>query len=100
MLVYLSGPMSGLPGNNYAAFKAAAERLRSQGLSIINPAEITPPVVDPTWHDYLRADLKALLDCTHICLLPGWETSSGAHLELHIAHRLGLSIIHFEALSA
>ena len=40
----------------------------------------------------MRADIKALCDCTHLVLLPGWENSNGAHLELHIAHRIGLKV--------
>ena len=27
-----------------------------------------------------------------LALLPGWEDSSGAHLEVHLAHRLGMKV--------
>ena len=90
--VYLSGPMTGLPGLNFPAFNAAASALRAQGLEVVNPAELNP---DPTmsWEACMRADIKALCDCDTIALLPGWERSKGAHLEVHIAHRLGLQVI-------
>ncbi|MCB4365433.1 DUF550 domain-containing protein [Hydrogenophaga taeniospiralis] len=26
--------------------------------------------------------------------MPGWEGSKGAHLELHVAHRLGMKVMH------
>lgn len=89
--IYLSGPMTGLPEFNFPAFHAAAARLRALGLDVVNPAEINVET-GGDWHDYLKADIKALCDCTALALLPGWMQSNGAHLELHIAHRLGLRI--------
>lgn len=83
--------MTGLPELNFPAFASAARQLRSYGYDVVSPAEINP---DPTvpWHQCMRADIKALCDCDGIALLVGWEKSSGAQLELHIAHRLGLEI--------
>jgi hypothetical protein len=90
--VYLSGPMSGLPELNFPAFNAAAFRLRACGLQVTNPAEINPDGA-MTWEQCMRADIKALCDCEALALLPGWTESRGAHLELHLAHRLGLRIV-------
>ena len=89
--VYISGPMTGLPDLNFPAFHAAADRLRAAGFHAVNPAEINP---DPSadWNECMRADIKALCDCDALALLPGWTNSKGAHLELHIAHRIGLRI--------
>lgn len=89
--LYISGPMTGLPEFNFPAFYAAAAALRAKGLEVVNPAEINA-TTDGDWHQYLREDIKALCDCDGIVLLPGWEGSKGAHLELHVAHRLGLQI--------
>lgn len=89
--IYISGPMTGLPECNFPAFHAAANALRARGYAVENPAEINT-ATDGDWHIYLRADIKALCDCDALVLLPGWERSQGAHLELHIAHRLGLEI--------
>lgn len=91
--IYISGPMTGLPGNNAAAFFAAAYSLSAAGHRPVNPVEVAahlPP--DASWHAFMRADIKALCDCDALALLPGWERSAGAQLELHIAHRLGLEI--------
>ena len=114
MKIYLSGPMSGLPENNYPAFHAAARRLRAEGHLVVNPAEIhphgwlrrlrggqirrvlkvlrlvrgNPPA--PTWVDYMRADVRALLECDVIATLPGWEQSRGARIEVSIAEELGM----------
>lgn len=41
----------------------------------------------------MRNDLKALLDCDALALLDGWQQSAGAHLEMHVAHRVGMEIV-------
>lgn len=89
--VYLSGPMSHLPDLNFPAFHAAARSLRKAGFDVTNPAEIN---VDngQSWKACMRADIQALCECDSLALLPGWENSEGAHLELHIAHRVGISV--------
>ena len=91
-LIYLSGPMTGIPGLNFPAFHAEAARLRALGYSVENPAELNPDP-DVPWHACMRADLKALLDCDAVALLPGWQKSVGAHLEMHVAHRVGIEIV-------
>lgn len=96
--LYLSGPMTGLPDLNMPAFHAAAARLRAAGYTVVNPAEInSDPAAD--WHACMRADIKALCDCDAIALMPQWGQSKGAHLELHIAHRLGLEVYTVEELA-
>lgn len=89
--IYLSGPMTGLPELNFPAFHAEAARLRALGYRVVNPAELCPDPSVP-WETCMREDIKALCDCTTLALLPGWENSKGAHLELYLAHRLGLEV--------
>lgn len=90
--VYISGPMSNMPEHNFPAFNAEAARLRDLGYDVVNPVDVNP---DPgtTWHECLRRDLQALLTCDTIALLPGWQSSQGAHLEMHVAHRVGMEIV-------
>jgi hypothetical protein len=57
--IYLSGPMTGIPENNFPAFHMWAERLRADGYDVVNPAEIQEA---GTWELCLRADLREL--CT------------------------------------
>lgn len=89
--VYLSGPMTGLPDNNFPAFHAWAARLREQGFDVVSPAEIQEAGI---WEMCLRADIRELCTCDAIALMPGWEPSKGANLELHLAHRLGMEVMH------
>lgn len=97
--IYLSGPMTGLPDLNFPAFNEAARVLRARGFDVVNPAEINPDA-GMSWEQCMRADIKALCDCDTIALLPGWEASKGAHLEVHVAHRLGLDVAPVDKLLA
>lgn len=89
--IYISGPMTGLPEMNFPAFNAKAAELRSQGRDVVNPAE-HDEAPDLPWHVYLRKDIRLLMDCDTIHMLPGWESSRGARLELHIAKELGFYV--------
>lgn len=109
MKIYLSGPMSGYVDSNFPEFHKTAAALREKGLDVVNPAEIcvgNPPnendksMWDEFYNACMRADIKALCDCQAIAMMPGWEKSKGAHLELHIAHRVGLEVKHVSDLLA
>lgn len=91
--IYISGPMTGLPELNFPAFHAAAKALRALGYEVVNPAEVNPDSTKP-WQQCMRDDIRALCDCDATALMEGWEASKGAHLELHIAHRLGMEVTH------
>lgn len=84
-ILYLSGPMSGLPAFNHPAFKAAAAKLRAAGYQVVCPTENGLPP-DAPWDQHMRADIAAMVaQCNAIALLPGWRESKGACLELDIA---------------
>ena len=91
--LYLSGPMSGLPDNNYPAFHAAAAQLRAAGYTVINPAELgLPPGLE--WIDYMRACITAMMlgKAEAMAMLPGWRRSDGALAEWDLARRLGFPV--------
>lgn len=89
--IYLAGPMTGLPQLNHPAFMDAAVRLRFQGFDVINPAELNPPNRD--WSKAMKVAVRALTSCEAVALLPGWEESKGASLEVHIARQCGMEVI-------
>jgi nucleoside 2-deoxyribosyltransferase len=98
MRAYISGPMSGLPDENFPAFAEAAAKLRAEGFEVVNPAELKVDVTGLTgrarWCKFLKADIKELVDCDAIVMLPGWRLSEGATLELHIADKLGIKVFY------
>lgn len=90
-MTYISGPMTGLPDFNRQAFLDAEKKLTKNGFVCFNPARVFLDD-DATWEDYMREDIKALLECQSVFMLPGWEGSRGALLEHAIAESLGLII--------
>lgn len=88
--IYLAGPMSGLPDYNYPAFMAESDRLHRLGFHVENPA--TNPEQED-WAGYLRVALTQLLTCEAVAVLPGWETSRGACLEVYVAKAIGMPIL-------
>jgi hypothetical protein len=106
--VYISGAISGRPLDEARdEFKGAQVALWDAGHEVVNPFYVAPhrSCACPSargddgagsghnWGCYLRGDLAALLDCDAICMLPGWEASHGARLELTVAAAVGLKVL-------
>lgn len=87
--IYLAGPMTGIPDLNFPEFNRVTAALRAAGHTVINPVEINN---DPNakWEDCMRADIRELVTCDAIALLPGWQASRGAKLEFKIATALAM----------
>lgn len=89
--IYISGPMTGIPDFNHPAFNSEAARLRALGYEVVNPAELNADT-SLEWHACMRKALVGMLTCDTLALLEGWHKSAGAHLEMHVAHRVGMEI--------
>lgn len=117
MKVYISGVITGLTEEQFKASFAQAEKiLESEGFSdYVNPCKVEPcetedcrvPVVSSQthfsdgsyihdWKCYMRHDIKAMMDCRAIAMIPGWRKSKGATLEMDLAQRLGFTILFFD----
>ena len=93
--IYISGPITGRPNNNKEAFTNAKELLLSHGFEVVNPhdLETLKPHDQMSWNDYMRNDIKALMDCNLVAVLEDWHESTGARLEVELAHRLGMEVL-------
>jgi len=91
--VYLAGPMTGLPDFNFPEFARYAAALRNLGYGVVSPAEMDGGDVFQEKHFYMRRDLRALLDCDGIVMIPGWQRSRGALIELLVANAAGLKLL-------
>lgn len=93
MILYVAGPMSGLPEFNYPAFNDAADLLRDAGYSVLNPvdSEQHNHTGQPQqWQWYMRHALRMVTEADGVALLADWDKSRGAQLEFHVAGALAL----------
>ena len=87
-IVYLSGPMTGLPDFNYPAFNREARIQAGHGRIVLNPAS-TIGLDSWEWADWMRAALKLQMEADVVHMLPGWRKSPGARIEHRLALILG-----------
>jgi len=96
--LYVAGPMTGIPGNNYPAFEEAAIDLRSCGFEVENPADNEAKLLRAAkgspieYTDYLRAGLAQLLTCDGVAVITDWWLSGGARWEVQTAGILRLPV--------
>lgn len=90
--LYISGPMSGLPEYNRPAFDRAQEDLIQAGYVVLNPAQLEEPCPNPQWRHWMRAALELMLLAGGLAVLPDWNTSVGAKVEIDLARRLEMPI--------
>jgi hypothetical protein len=106
MLVYLSGPMTGIEYYNFPAFDAAQKAVLEMfdDVAVLSPAEHDRDM----GYDYLSGevrsqpfpikeallwDLQAVADCDALYMLKGWHRSPGARLEHDFGRLLGKKFI-------
>lgn len=103
-IIYISGPMSGLPKFNFASFDKAQKIWEKRGARVLSPAQTSRAVgyteeSDPTTplgradlQHLLLIDIASLYYADAIGMLPGWERSMGATVELSIAQFLKMPV--------
>jgi len=100
--IYISGPIS-LGGTCSAAeieaftqrFRDETTRLRNLGHRVIDPTEVPK---QNTWEDYMRFALRAVSVADVVGVLPRWEESRGARLEVFLARELRIPVVEASAL--
>ncbi|HXS38248.1 MAG TPA: DUF4406 domain-containing protein [Flavipsychrobacter sp.] len=91
--IYIGGQVSGLPREQVKdKFNRVASELSAQGYNVVSPVSITQR--SKSWEEAIRSDIKNMLECDEVHLLPCWQESRGARLERDIALRLGMQIVY------
>ena len=90
--LYLAGPMAGCPEHNFPLFNRVAKLFRDRGHRIFNPAENKDGGLRRARAFYMRLDLPVLMASDGVVVLPGWERSRGASLEVWIAIDLNIPV--------
>ncbi len=85
MLVYLSGPMTGLPGYNTPEFHRCTARLRELGFDVLNPAETAGGATHLPRATYMYIDVAYVQAADAVVVMDGWRSSKGAKLEMIVA---------------
>jgi len=105
VFVYLSGPITAVGAYSVADNVAAGVRVfrecLARGVPAFSPhalegalgADTSPLGVVP-YDDWIAYDLTVIDRCTHVLMLPRWETSVCATTEREYAIARGVPIIH------
>ena len=92
-IAYIAGKITGLPKSDVKdKFNFMANQLAGMGYQVVKPASVTDETKD--WDATIRADIKKMLECDEVHMLPDWQESRGAQLERDIALRLGIHVVY------
>jgi hypothetical protein len=93
--LYLSGPMTGVENFNHELFNRVAAEFRMVGFEVCSPSEFFDGDTTREREDYMREAFKYLLEADTVVILPGWEQSKGARIEITVAQELGLNLVEY-----
>lgn len=86
-IIYLAGPISDNP--DYLVFFADWEKHYTKlGYEVMNPAKLDEKDDPPPWLECLTRCMGYIGLCDVIALLPGWEASFGARIEMMVGVKL------------
>lgn len=100
-VIYVSGKITGT--SDYAdRFSAVEDRLIAEGYEVLNPVRagkwlehyLAPE--KPTWVQYMKYAIAAMMQADYIYMMSGWNQSKGARLERFLARVLNYNIIYEE----
>ena len=93
--LYLSGPMTNVENYNHDLFNKVAAEFRMVGFDVCSPSEFFDGDKTREREEYMREAFKYLLEADTVVILPGWEESKGARIEIMVAQELGLNIVEY-----
>lgn len=89
MIIYIAGPMSGLPEFNRPLFNVVDAELTEEGHGVLNPATLPDGL---SQGQYMQICLPMVAVADELVMLPGWEQSEGTYIEFLLAKKSGKTI--------
>lgn len=85
MKVYIAGKVTGEdPGVCFSKFAAVEYQLKQHGFEVVNPMRLCN--TNTPWHDCMKVCITEMLTCGAVFLLPDWNKSVGATMEVTVAN--------------
>ena len=106
--IYLAGPITDLPNLNKEEFKKYEEKFLNLNFEVINPHNLfTKEEIDKIdkeledgkinkdehWAFFMKKCIPEMIKSDLIAMLPKWEKSKGANLEVYNARSLYMPIV-------
>lgn len=93
-LIYLCGPITGIPNGNRYAFDKAERYYTNRGHHVINPHSYADSMPDVPEYKIIREELAGIVcNVDMLALLPGWQNSRFGLIEVAVALATGIHII-------
>lgn len=89
-IIYIAGPMTGMPKLNRDAFNEKERELTERGYIVLNPATLPLGLEDA---HYMDINLAMIRSANVVCMLDGWWKSDGALAGYELAKKLRLDVI-------
>lgn len=98
--------MRGMPSCNFPAFARYTAMLRERGHEVLSPAELDlqsgfDPEVPRSEVDiafFMARDLPHVCQSEAVAVMPGWELSQGANIEVVVARMVGKKVVDADTL--
>lgn len=93
MIAYISGKVTGVEYNNEPLFREWENKLVEMGYEVVVPHDLTPFAENPTWNDWMRVCIAAMMVADVVVTLPDWGQSRGAITEVEVSRRINIPVV-------
>lgn len=105
-LVYLAGPMTGIPDHNAPEFDRCKAQLINLGFRVVSPMDISRGSGQELRSDghctpkeyalFMKLDIAELMQCQAIVFMSGYRNSRGCKLEFALGKTLLIPMFEFD----